>query len=222
VETPKSLDALVFANGDACDGPMVRQSLAEFDGAWVIAADGGARQASRLGLNIQTLIGDMDSLDEQELAAFSVSVADVRRYPAEKNETDLELALLHAASTGATRIRIFSAIGDRIDQTLANVYLLALPELAGLDVRIVAGHQECWLVYPGEHVIRGAPGDTVSLIPVGSAAQGIRTENLYYSLHNETLTLGPARGISNIMQTEAARVWLQQGKLLIVHTIGRA
>lgn len=222
METPKSLKALVFANGDSGDGPMVRRVLAEFAGAWVIAADGGARQALHFGLSIHTLIGDIDSLDEQEFAALSRSVKDIRRYPAEKNETDLELALLLAASDGAAQIRIISAIGDRLDQTLANVYLLALPELKRLDVRIVAGGQECWLAYPGEQVIQGAAGDTVSLIPVGGSASGIRTENLYYSLNHEVLSLGPARGVSNVMQGASARVWIKKGNLLVVHTIGHA
>lgn len=201
---------------------MVRHVLAEFADARVIAADGGARQALYFGLTIHTLIGDMDSLDEHELALLSRSVEDIRRYPAEKNETDLELALLFAASAGASQVRIISAIGDRLDQTLANVYLLALPQLTNLDVRIVAGRQECWLAYPGEEVIQGAAGDTVSLIPVGGSAMGVRTENLYYPLHNEVLSLGPARGISNIMQSGTARVWLEKGNLLVIHTLGHA
>jgi len=222
LETQKPLKALIFVNGDANDGPMVRRVLAEATGAWVLAADGGARQAAHFGLKVQSVIGDMDSLSAAELEALSAGGTVIHRYPEEKDETDLELTLLHAAGADAVWIRIIAAIGDRLDQTLSNVYLLALPALAGRDVRIVAGKQEAWLLHPGETVIQGAAGDTLSLLPLSGTARGVRTENLYYPLRDETLVFGPARGISNVMQSDTARVWFSEGVLLAVRTIGRA
>jgi thiamine pyrophosphokinase len=222
VEAPKPLTAWVFANGDADDGLLVRQVLASVADAWVMAADGGARHAHYYGQTVRTVIGDMDSLEARDMDALAAAGADIQRYPAEKNETDLELVLMYAASQGATTIRVFAAVGDRLDQTLGNIYLLALPVLRGLDTRIVAGKQEAWLIYPGETVIQGAAGDTVSLIPISGEAQGVRTENLYYPLHDETLAFGPARGISNLMTRDTARVWLREGALLVVRTLGRA
>ncbi len=222
MEAAKSLTAWIFANGDANDGPVVRQVLASASDAWIIAADGGARHALQYGLRVQTLIGDLDSLTQEEVAELESSGADVHHYPAEKNETDLELTLLHAAEKGAKTIRIFAAIGDRLDQTLGNVYLLALPILNGVDTRMVAGKQEAWIFNAGVTIIHGAVGDTVSLIPIGGEARGVRTENLQYPLRDETLLFGPARGISNVMMTDTAHVWLREGSLLVVHTLGRA
>jgi thiamine pyrophosphokinase len=222
VEAPNPLNILIFANGDTNDGAMVQRALTTAPNAWVVAADGGARQAQHYGRKIHTLIGDMDSLSAAEVDALTTSGAQVYHYPDEKDETDLELALTWAANAGAAWIRIVAAIGDRLDQTLSNVYLLALPVLQGRDVRLVAGKQEAWLLYPGEHHIEGAAGDTLSLIPIGGEARGIRTENLYYPLRDETLRFGPARGISNVLQSDTATVSLREGVLLAVHTIGRA
>lgn len=222
METPNPVKVLVFANGEVGDGPQVRRVLSGAGGAAVVAADGGARVAQYYGLPVHTLIGDMDSLTEDELAALAKQGTDIRRYPEEKNETDLELALLWAAQLGAVWIRIIGAVGGRLDQTLGNVYLLALPELAGRDARLVAGQQETWLLHPGESVIHGAPGDTISLVPISGLVRGVRTENLYYPLRDETLAFGPARGMSNVMQSDTARVWTQDGILLVVHTLGRA
>jgi thiamine pyrophosphokinase len=213
---------LIFANGDLHDGPMVQETLAVAAGALVVAADGGARLARRLGLAVDVVIGDMDSLTEGELAALADAGAEVHRYPEEKNETDLELALYYAAHRDTGWIRVVGGMGDRLDQTLSNVYLLALPALKGRDVRLVAGRQEAWLLRAGEHTIEGEAGDTVSLIPLSGAAEGIRTENLYYPLNDERLEFGPARGISNVMQASRARVCLRDGMLLVVHTAGRA
>ncbi len=222
METPKPLTAFIFANGATDDGPLVRRELATATDAWVIAADGGARQAQYYGLPIDIVIGDLDSLDDQEIADLTEQGVEIRRFPPEKDETDLELALLLAAQKQVNRIRLFSALGDRLDQTLSNIYLLALVPLRNLDVRLIAGKQQAWLIYPGHTVIQGAKDDTISLIPIAGEARGIRTENLYYPLRNEKLTFGPARGVSNVMQSETAHVHFDEGVLLVVHTLGRA
>jgi thiamine pyrophosphokinase len=222
VETQKPLRAFIFANGDLNDGPMVRRVLESAPDAWVIAADGGARRAADLGCVVHTVIGDLDSLADSEVRALQRGGSAIHRHSPAKDETDLELALLHAVEHGADWIRVFSAVGGRLDQTLANVYLLALPALADADVRIVAGRQQAWLITPGEMCIEGAAGDTLSLIPISGAAHGVYTENLLYPLHDETLAFGPARGISNVFQAGRARVCVREGILLAVHTIGRA
>lgn len=222
MEAPKPITTFIFANGSTDDGLLVRRELNAAPDAWVIAADGGARQAQHYGLRVNTLIGDMDSLDEDEITYFVGQGAELHRHPPEKDETDLELALLYAARQSPTRIRLFSALGDRLDQTLSNIYLLALSPLRDINVRLVAGKQQAWLAYPGTVTIEGEKGDTVSLIPIAGEATGIRTENLYYPLRDETLTFGPARGVSNVMQTNRATVHLRSGVLLVVHTLGRA
>ncbi len=222
MEASKPLTAFIFANGSTDDGPFVQRELATAVDAWVIAADGGARQARYYGLHITTVIGDLDSLDEAEITRLKEHGTDIHNFPPEKDETDLELALLLAAQNNVNRIRIFSALGGRLDQTLSNIYLLALPALRSLDVRLIAGKQQAWLIYPGDTAINGAQGDTISLIPIAGEAHGIRTHNLYYPLHDETLRFGPARGVSNVMQSETAHVHFTDGVLLVVHTLGRA
>ncbi len=222
METPNPLTCFICANGDTGDGAMVRRALAAAPQATVVAADGGARIAQFYGLPVHQLVGDLDSLTPDEVAALVEQGTVVQRHPPEKDETDLELALKWAAVQGATWIRILGAVGGRLDQTLGNVYLLALPELAGCDTRLLAGQQAAWLLHPGETVIEGAAGDTVSLIPISGVVRGVRTDQLYYPLRDETLTFGPARGISNVMQADRARIWTREGTLLVIHTLGRA
>lgn len=215
--------ALVFANGDLNGGPAVQRALAEAgDAARVIAADGGARLALACDRVPSIVVGDMDSLSESEIAAFQARGSSFRRFPAAKDETDLELALMAAAELGATWIRVLGAVGDRIDQTLANIMLLTLDVLAGRDVRLVAGRQTLWLVGPGDHALDGAPGDTISLIPLAGDAVGVRTRGLAYPLQGETLRFGPARGVSNVIAAAEARIRIAEGTLVVVHTAGRA
>jgi thiamine pyrophosphokinase len=219
VQTDK---AIIFANGEINDGLIVRRALEHASSARLIAADGGAHVAEHFGITPHVIIGDMDSVNEQQLDQLIRAGIEVYRHPPAKNETDLELALLYAVERGVRWIRVIGAIGGRLDQTLSNVYLLALPALRSLDVRLVSGNEEALLMGPGTLTIVGAAGDTVSLLPVSGVARGIRTESLLYPLKNEELLFGPARGVSNEMLGDSAQVHLREGVLLVLHTIGHA
>lgn len=214
--------AFIFANGDPNDGVMPRRALAAaHPDALMIAADGGARVAREYGIQPQIVIGDFDSITQGDLHALEAQGVDIRRYPEEKDETDLELALMLAAERGATWIRILGGIGDRIDQTLANIYLLSAPYLAGRDARLSAGRQETWLAGPGIQRLTGAAGDTISLLPICGAAR-VTTDGLRYPLHGETLHYSEARGVSNLLAGSVGTVEVHEGQIVIVQTAGRA
>jgi thiamine pyrophosphokinase len=193
--------------------------LAPGPGDRIIAADRGASHARAWGWPVHLLIGDIDSLPEQERAAVAAGGATIITAPPAKDETDLELALQHALAEGATRIVICAALGGRADHMLANVLLLARPELAGLDVALCQAGETIRLLRGGaELALIGESGDLLSLLPVGGDAQGITTGGLLYPLRNEHLALGQPRGISNVFQRDRVSVRLGAGLLLVIHT----
>jgi thiamine pyrophosphokinase len=192
-------------------------------GILVIGADGGARRALQAGLPVDLVVGDLDSLDAEDLAALIAAGAEVIRARPDKDESDTELCLLAALERGATHIRILGALGgSRVDHELANVSLLALPLLDGVDVRIEDGGVTLRRVGtadgPGALDLVGEPGDLVTLLPIDSRVEGVTTHDLRYPLHAEALTPGPARGLSNVMSGDAARVHTARGRLLVIHT----
>ena len=73
-------------------------------------------------------------------------------------------------------------------------------------------------VVRGEAVIRGEDGDIVSLIPLGGRVDGITTAGLEYPLADESLYVGPARGVSNVLTGPIAHITVRKGMLLVVHT----
>jgi thiamine pyrophosphokinase len=207
--------AIIFTNGEFADPESARQQLRPGD--LIIAADGGTRHALTLGIAPNVVIGDLDSLSPDEQARAEATGAQVIRFSPRKDETDLELALLHAARAGAGEIVVLGALGGRLDQTIANVLLLALPALRGIDVRIVEGAQEAFLVRD-EALVHGQPGDALSLIPLGGDALGVAAEGVEWPLRDETLRFGLTRGVSNILVGEQARVGVRKGILLCVVT----
>lgn len=212
--------AVIIANGDPPTASDIQTWLRPGD--TLICADGGGRAALALNLSPQHVIGDFDSLTEAELRALAKRGATLHRYPTHKDETDLELALLHAAQKHR-EIVILGACGGRLDQTLANVMLLAMPQLAKVRALIAHGRERTFLIPPGARFeLIGDAGDRISLLPMGGDAHGVTTEELEYPLTDETLRFGPARGVSNIMASGRAFVRLRQGHLLCVQSSGRA
>ncbi len=214
--------AVVLANGEVTDPILMRMRLAAILPAMVIAADAGARHAAPLGLALDALVGDFDSLAPEVRATLQSDGVAVAPAPAHKDETDLELALLLAAGEGAQRIVVVGGVGGRLDMTIANVHGLAHPALQGTHVELWAGKQTAWLIRPPGSALPGPPGDTISLLPIGGPAEGITTTGLEYPLNDETLPVGPARGVSNVIAAEPASLGLAAGMLLAVHTPGRA
>lgn len=207
--------AVIFANGAFSDVDQARELAREGD--VIIAVDGGTRHAWEASVDPSYVIGDLDSLTSEERERVNSSGAEVSSFPPEKDRTDLELALLRAASEGADEIVVLAALGRRLDQTLANLLLLTLPELAGRDVRIVEGAQVAFLVR-GQRLIEGQPGDLVSLIPLAGDAIGVTAHGLKWPLEGDVLRFGPARGVSNVLTAEQASVSVQRGLLLCVVT----
>jgi thiamine pyrophosphokinase len=208
---------VIIANGEPPRPADLRQWLRPSD--TLLCADGGARAALAHGLHPQRVIGDFDSLSDAELDALQAGGAILERHPIHKDETDLELVLRYAAALHPMEIVILGALGGRLDQTVANVMLLAMPMLAGCRVLLAAGGEQTFVIHPGTPFeLIGHAGDVVSLIPFGGDARGIHTEGLEYPLRDEPLLFGPARGVSNVMLGERAWVSVREGLLLCVQT----
>ncbi len=209
------MHAIVFAGGTLQAGKAVEAAIARAN--LIIAADSGALTAFNYGLIPSFIIGDLDSvvIPSQNLEAMGSQVIQVAE---EKDETDTELAIQLAVDRGAATVTLLGGLGGtRFDHTMANVCLLAAFEPVALS--IVDGTTTIWLLRgPGRTSILGQPRDLLSLLPLTAEAIGVRTQNLYYPLHGETLLFGKPRGVSNVLTHDRAEVSLESGMLLIIHT----
>jgi thiamine pyrophosphokinase len=161
----------------------------------------------------------MDSLPAGLLSELEARGVGLHRSPVAKDETDLELALIWAAEQPEVdEIVVLGAFGGRPDQALANLILLAHPALRDRCAWMV---DEMWtvrLIRGGEHLtLTGSPGDRLSLIPLAGSAEGVTTAGLQFPLVQETLDFGPARGVSNRFQSDAARIAVRAGMLWCFH-----
>jgi thiamine pyrophosphokinase len=208
--------AVIVAHGDALPPDRAHAAGADL----LVAADGGALLCSRWDLMPALVVGDLDSLGAERAEELARAGVRVIGYPADKDESDTELAVRAALEAGADEIVLVAALGGpRLDHELANILLVADPLLAG-RIRAVRGDTTVGAIHTGgSHRIAGGPGDTVTLLPVGDAS-GVVTDGLRYPLRGEALRAGAARGLSNVVERAGASVALAEGVLIVIE-IGR-
>ena len=110
---------MVVASGEGPELTLARATR-------VVAADGGLLRARALGLDVDVVVGDLDSVTPEALAAAEAAGARVVRHPPAKDATDLELALDEAAALGASRVLVVASAEGRLDHLLGLLLLLSL------------------------------------------------------------------------------------------------
>jgi thiamine pyrophosphokinase len=220
--------ALILADGDA-------PTRDELDGVWpgwpddiglVIAADGGARHATGLRVTIDLWVGDGDSLGEAGVAALLAAGIPTERSRTDKDESDTELAIRAALARGAAGVIIVGAMGGpRVDHWLANVGLLAAPDLRDRPAALLDDRSRISLLraprQDGSAARRsplGRVGDGLSLLPMGGSVEGVTTRGLAYPLVDEPLPEGSTRGLSNVVSEAESEVVVRRGSLLIIES----
>ncbi len=205
--------AVIFVNGEIENYHVLARWLREDD--YRIAADGGARHLEDLDLAPHVIVGDMDSIDEPLLTRFRQQGAAIERHAAAKAATDLELAIARAVRDGATEILLLGAVGGRLDQTLANLLLLA-QRAGSAPIAIAEGDQLARVLRgPQTLTLTGPTGAYVSAVALSEEVTGVTYRGLEYPLHNATLRLGSTRGVSNTLASSPAQIAIESGILFV-------
>lgn len=210
-------NCVILSGGVMKDHLFHQAILAQAD--LLICVDAGARHAKSLGFLPHIVVGDFDTLSKEELVELESAGVKIVSFAKEKDYSDTHMALLLACELGYTRINILAALGGRFDHALANVMLLALPELNERDVRIIDEKQEIFLIR-AKKTLEGEIGDTLSLLPLSDEVTGIKTQGLYYEVPRGTFIMGIPNGISNLFSAKQVEIEIGNGLLLGIRVRG--
>jgi thiamine pyrophosphokinase len=206
---------IVLSGGE----PLVADGDFELpDDAYVIAADSGLHHAAILGLNVDLVVGDMDSVEPAALDAAIEGGSATQRHPTDKDHTDLELAIETAVARRPNRILVVGSYAGRLDHLLGAMQLLAATAGRVDEITWTDGQTDVAVCRSGRAVtIRGRAGDRVSLLPGVLDATGISVKGLRWTLDGETLSAGSSRGLSNVLTSDRAVISVAAGLILIIH-----
>lgn len=204
---------LIVLTGGNPASPLIADRLPE--AGMVIAADSGLENAFGLGLHVDLVVGDFDSVDRSTLEEARAAGARIEQHPEAKDRTDLAIALDAALEQAPARVIVVGGHGGRLDHLLANALLLASPAYAKLRIDAFMGTAHVHVVRD-EARLEGIRGELISLLPAHGPAHGVSTTGLLYRLDRETLASGSSRGVSNEFVDPHATVSVEKGCLLAV------
>lgn len=183
------------------------------DTAFIICADGGYTHVKKLGLIPAVILGDFDSLRDE-----ITEDCEIIKYSSEKDDTDTMLAIKLALDRNYTDIKIFGAVGGRLDHTIANIQALAYIHQNNAIATIYGDNEIVSVMGNGEKLFKKLDGYYFSIFSFSEKCFGVSTEGLKYNLKNAVLTNTFPLGISNEIQENFAKIHLNQGKLLIIYS----
>ena len=188
------------------------ESIVRREGDLIIAADGGVRHLTRMGLVPDIFVGDFDSVDTAGAAPT------VLRHPREKDDTDMALAIREGQARGYREFCLYGALGGaRFDHSVANLQLLLSSAKRGLAATLVSGDQRTRVLREGETITfsAGARG-YVSVFAMGGEVRGLTLSGLKYPLTDATLSPDCPLGVSNEFMGDVAEIGAKEGYLLII------
>ena len=196
--------AVIMAGGPISDYSFYTPQKDDY----VICADSGYRHAEALGIIPDILLGDFDSIAEMP------QEVEILRFPAEKDETDLQIAICHAREKGFSDIYVIGAFGGRLDHFLGNVCLLHWAQNQGADVIMQDADTLVRLVSEDVALPRKKQ-HYLSVIPFfGDATVSIT--GVKYPLEKHNMLAGDTLGISNEFKSDVAHISVHSGKVLVI------
>lgn len=207
--------AVIALNGELKGNKEEYKKLIGEKDVLFVAADGGALLLESIGFLPDVIIGDFDSLTDLQCQHYEKMGAKIIKYTVEKDETDGELALQYCRESGFDNIIIIGFAGGRLDQQLANIFLLEYAFRNGMTAFIKEPGLEMGII-DREKVFFQKIGAGLSLIPLDEKVSGVTITGCKYLLEAGNLLRYKTRGISNIIEQEKAVITVEKGLLLYV------
>ncbi|WP_117169750.1 thiamine diphosphokinase [Paraliobacillus sediminis] len=181
-----------------------------------IGADKGSYRLIEANISLDLAIGDFDSITEVELIRVKEHAKEIKVFPIEKNETDLDLAILEAIALKPDNLVIFGATGGRMDHTLANIQLLYRLD-PDIQTSIIDSQNEISLFRSGIHDIEENYNlPIISFIPLTPTVEGLSLENFYYPLEDKVIEWGSTLCLSNKLIRKKGTFSFDTGILIMI------
>ena len=194
----------LVANGEIIS-PIKTQSLLSIYKE-IVAVDGGLQHCDKMGIVPSLIIGDLDSASDETLKKYAQ--VPIIKFPKEKDESDLELAIQEMLRKGVEKMALFGVLGKRVDHLLYTLYLLTRYR----SNLVIQSEEETIFCLQKQNLVSAFPGQTISLIPL-TQASGISTEGLKCELHEATFDKR-FMSLSNICLKNSFKINIQSGDLV--------
>ena len=202
--------AFVFGGGEILP-EYIEEKVQEGD--LVVCADSGYKNACRMGVKVDVLVGDFDSLKDIPDGNFELV-----RVPAEKNETDTQLAINIALERGADEVVIICSTSGRADHALSAMAILEYLYEKRIPATLVNGQNRIRFVRDGGAIIIRSAYKYFSVLTLDAVAKKVSIEGGKYPLVKKDIGRGFQFAVSNEIVKNAALITVKKGSVYIIES----
>lgn len=184
-------------------------------GDFIVACDAGYRNAAKLGVRPDLIVGDFDSAPQPETDRETIVLPHV------KDDTDTQFAARWLVEHGYEEVTLLGALGgSRIEHMFANVSTGLFLAMHGIKTILADARSEMHYLLPGkELILERKDWMYLSVFALGAPMTGVTLQGVYYPLENATLSeLDYPLGTSNEFVEPVAHLQCTSGHGLVVLT----
>ena len=207
--------AFIYTGGTVFDEYVIEKPE---KGDLIIAADAGYLTARRLGITPDVVLGDFDTLGEANIP----DGIECLRVPAEKNDTDTQLAVQVAIDRGAGEIVIVGGMSGRIDHTLSTLAILEnlWERKAGrIYATLTDGKNRVRFIRSSGTILPRSQYRFFSLIAADETVKGITLEGCKYPLKNGRISRRHQWAVSNEITGNCALIEIKRGGVWVIESL---
>lgn len=162
-----------------------------------IGVDRGISVFLNAGIHADYYLGDLDSIDSDLIP--DIPAERLQKFPAEKNASDLELALELCLDLNLAYVEVYGATGTRWDHSFSNLLMLKRFYDRGLQVVLVNKKNRAMILSSHQRIEKKIVEayQYLSILPLGLEGVLVSETGVKYPLDHERLLFGQTRGISN-------------------------
>lgn len=207
---------LLVAGGSQDEWPSVNPE--RFD--YFVGVDRGSLFILERGWSLDLAVGDFDSLSWEERQIVQKRAKELEQAPAEKEDTDTQLALKLAFNKFPTAdITIIGALGGRLDHFLANLWLPLEPRFQAFVHQIKLKDRQNSITYylPGNYVVKKESGFDYLAYCCLTAVTKLTLTGSKYTLDQVDVAM-PTSYASNEFVRETAGFSFDSGMIAVIQS----
>lgn len=209
---------VIIVTGGSVTSSLLLDTIKEYKDSYIIGVDRGLDILRECGITPNLAMGDFDSASEESREFFEDNPSTVIFKP-EKDFTDTHAAVLRALEMKPESVMLLGATGSRVDHMLANIGMLKLCVVGGVEGFILDDNNRIRMI--DKHCKlekKSLYGKYISCIPFSDRVTGVSLEGFLYPLTDATIIKEDSIGVSNELREEEGHIYVDTGYLLVMET----
>jgi len=202
--------------GICASGPSSELMLPQVD--YLIGVDRGASTLIAHGYIPNEMIGDFDSVTEEEFIQLTKLIPKYERVSSLKDETDTDLALMHAVQLAPSEVLVTCVTGGRLDHQEAafrSVQRFQL-EHPAISFRIMNKQNVIQYLLPGTHCLLSDEFKYVSFFALSETIQEVSLKGVKYETDKVRMEQTSTLFTSNEIIEDKASISFSNGICLMI------